>query len=1543
MANTAVVNRQQSNVYIQEPQYNPSQSQYANNTKDLLEVLQKIEKLKVQKAEQNIQTSQTLKQTYESNYDTGRLDYQHYEKYNKIYKTLKLGIDPSMAVSKIHPGLSLPVGMLWSQGLLYPAKYGYMNKSFVYGALHHFMPGLTPDILTGLVLTHYMLQKSPDVLKSIYERNKARLTYGNTLPLTEHAYQSYRILNDFTKLFYIPMISLMTAGLLGKGLGLASSFAVSGISHLPLALKLASAPTLLPLQGLSIASNIINATGIPNALIHAGALAGKYLNPFKTLFPVLGNITGLNSLANYIAYGTTNTGLIELAKKYTTQTAIQEAVKSGAISPEIAKTLMNLGGIHNLPLVGNLLSSIITHPAVPVATVFAATGMITALARSFAMRKYRPKNVNAYELEQQTSASYQLQPLLMQLISRDNRVVPISVLQLQTLMLIEQHTSIIPLLYNLLHQSSEIKRTGSEEGRDIIYGKQVEPEDIYWFEKPQKFLEKLRVKYDPFTQLINYIATGKNPREFIKEILEREKTRNEERQKISKELGISYTTASLLGTNALYLISQAKSYESKVIALLSGIYDLNRSQLSELMAIRKYGFGIKESINVELNEPFQKSFINIIGDTVKGIVKYNFNVYKGIYKYLRGQREEAREIFKDIKTTFKETFTEAPVFNALYNSVKVISSIPKLFKKETYIDLKEKVKQRFSKQKQIEEIQLSINEQQLELDKRQIDYLESMDSTLQGIYLILRDIYKSFLTILPKNIRDEKEKVINAIDKYLAIKRRAITERLRQKESIEEEPIKISVKYDQKKHPDYIEQFIISPVKRAVSPILEKLEKKKVDFEQYIKNRNRQIKHTLLSYSYNKPTERLLEEISKVNTTDIFNLIKNTIKEIKHIPKFAKGGEVPGIDTGKDKIVSILRPGEFVLSHDHLRELGKKYIKEIITNVKAKSESLLQRQKEVSQQYEKVEEKRYKKSLLEYIGGIYQLLKKGLSYSKEQQKKQEDGSSIFDILSGAFGVGYLYGKKFLGKVSAIISEKLIKPLFIFFTEKVIPASIKNFTSNISGKLGSSFIGKLLGKLFTKGAAKIGLRALPFGIGAVLAEGLTGGSTIDVIGAGLGGAIGGALGLVGGPIGEFFGSIIGAEIGKFLLNKIWDFVTLTPKYIKDKAKAALEWFEKKFEDFNFDKIINFILKPFEYIFSLPIKLFKTIKSGISKLFKGAIWLLKKIPGVGEILDRLGIGTEGSSKITTGSERLADIQLEIAGVKQNKADTSIVHTVAKHLKSGYHKAKETAKSIFNWFRSKIFGDKPEQKAADIITGSDILAQAQLEAESSLNPYAVSPKGAKGIAQFMPKTWEYIWTNKDKFAKYNPELKNFEGIPDIFDVKAQKAAYKAYMNYLREKFGGSIQWALAAYNWGEGNVKRLYEKYHGNFSLAFAHLPRETQKYVKKILSKAQSVARKIESTNFYNTLKQHAESVKKDVYNTIANLTKTEEPTSTTKEQTTKETTTTEVNTQVPPQTANIAQIKEIIDTKTILFINKLFDNSLFAFEEYIYKNIFDQYN
>lgn len=104
-------------------------------------------------------------------------------------------------------------------------------------------------------------------------------------------------------------------------------------------------------------------------------------------------------------------------------------------------------------------------------------------------------------------------------------------------------------------------------------------------------------------------------------------------------------------------------------------------------------------------------------------------------------------------------------------------------------------------------------------------------------------------------------------------------------------------------------------------------------------------------------------------------------------------------------------------------------------------------------------------------------------------------------------------------------------------------------------------------------------------------------------------------------------------------------------------------------------------------------------------------------------------------------------------------------------------------------------------------------QLRQESAFRPHAVSPCGAKGLAQFMDPTW------REWGAGGNP-----------FDPEEAIHASCRYMAYLELTFG-SLPPALAAYNAGLGRVRQAREAYGDRWLSA---LPEETQRYVTQCLA-------------------------------------------------------------------------------------------------------------
>ncbi len=118
-----------------------------------------------------------------------------------------------------------------------------------------------------------------------------------------------------------------------------------------------------------------------------------------------------------------------------------------------------------------------------------------------------------------------------------------------------------------------------------------------------------------------------------------------------------------------------------------------------------------------------------------------------------------------------------------------------------------------------------------------------------------------------------------------------------------------------------------------------------------------------------------------------------------------------------------------------------------------------------------------------------------------------------------------------------------------------------------------------------------------------------------------------------------------------------------------------------------------------------------------------------------------------------------------------------------------------------------------------------------ESAFNPQAISSAKASGMWQFMPATGKHFDLRQNVFRD------------DRRDVLASTRAALDYLSKLHGMFG---DWhlALAAYNWGEGNVQRAIARNRRAgkpTDYLSLHMPRETAYYVPKLQAVKNLVAR------------------------------------------------------------------------------------------------------
>jgi membrane-bound lytic murein transglycosylase D len=111
-----------------------------------------------------------------------------------------------------------------------------------------------------------------------------------------------------------------------------------------------------------------------------------------------------------------------------------------------------------------------------------------------------------------------------------------------------------------------------------------------------------------------------------------------------------------------------------------------------------------------------------------------------------------------------------------------------------------------------------------------------------------------------------------------------------------------------------------------------------------------------------------------------------------------------------------------------------------------------------------------------------------------------------------------------------------------------------------------------------------------------------------------------------------------------------------------------------------------------------------------------------------------------------------------------------------------------------------------------------------ESAFNPQAMSVARAAGMWQFMPATGRVFALKQNAFRD------------DRRDVLASTRAALDYLERLGAMFNGDWHLALAAYNWGEGNVKRALrrkrDKKAATVYESLRGMPLETRDYVPKL---------------------------------------------------------------------------------------------------------------
>lgn len=126
---------------------------------------------------------------------------------------------------------------------------------------------------------------------------------------------------------------------------------------------------------------------------------------------------------------------------------------------------------------------------------------------------------------------------------------------------------------------------------------------------------------------------------------------------------------------------------------------------------------------------------------------------------------------------------------------------------------------------------------------------------------------------------------------------------------------------------------------------------------------------------------------------------------------------------------------------------------------------------------------------------------------------------------------------------------------------------------------------------------------------------------------------------------------------------------------------------------------------------------------------------------------------------------------------------------------------------------------------------LLLAMISTESRFNVGAVSPAGATGLGQLMPRTARYI--AKKAGMAYSPD--------SIFDPAYNIRLSVKYLERLMGRHNGDIRLVAASYNGGPGGACRYRGWLEGRLDRKM--VPAETLKYVERVMAKYEAYAARL----------------------------------------------------------------------------------------------------
>jgi soluble lytic murein transglycosylase-like protein len=178
---------------------------------------------------------------------------------------------------------------------------------------------------------------------------------------------------------------------------------------------------------------------------------------------------------------------------------------------------------------------------------------------------------------------------------------------------------------------------------------------------------------------------------------------------------------------------------------------------------------------------------------------------------------------------------------------------------------------------------------------------------------------------------------------------------------------------------------------------------------------------------------------------------------------------------------------------------------------------------------------------------------------------------------------------------------------------------------------------------------------------------------------------------------------------------------------------------------------------------------------------------------EIASQVAGGVAGavSTVASTAAKAPVEAATAVANVAQAASPVKVAQIASEQIKEQFFKNEVPFGSII--YNEAKKNDLPPELVAAVV-----------KAESRFKPTARSGVGAVGLMQLMPKTGRWL------------------GARDLTNPAQNITAGAKYLRYLHDRFDGNTVKAVAAYNAGEGNVRK------------FGGVPpfKETRQYVQKV---------------------------------------------------------------------------------------------------------------